>query len=107
MEIRDLLSKCIEKRASDLHLTEGEPPILRIDGKLCRTNLAVLQREELKKMIYSLMSNTQKALFEQNLELDFSLALPGMDRFRANLHIQKGSTEAAFRRVPLTVPSVE
>jgi twitching motility protein PilT len=107
MEIRDLLSKCIEKHASDLHLTEGEPPILRIDGKLCRTNLAVLQREELKKMIYSLMSNTQKALFEQNLELDFSLALPGMDRFRANLHIQKGSTEAAFRRVPLTVPSVE
>ena len=107
MEIRDLLLRCIEKNASDLHLTENEPPILRIDGKLCRTNLAVLQREELKKMIYSLMTNTQKAMFEQNLELDFSLALPGMDRFRVNLHIQKGSTEAAFRRVPLTVPRIE
>ena len=107
MEIRDLLLRCIEKNASDLHLTENEPPILRIDGKLCRTNLAVLQREELKKMIYSLMTNTQKAMFEQNLELDFSLALPGMDRFRVNLHIQKGSTEAAFRRVPLTVPPIE
>ncbi len=107
MEIRDLLLRCIEKNASDLHLTEKEPPILRIDGKLWRTNLAVLSREELKKIIYSVMTNTQKAMFEQNLELDFSLALPGMDRFRVNLHIQKGSTEAAFRRVPLTVPRIE
>jgi twitching motility protein PilT len=107
MEIRDLLLRCIEKNASDLHLTEKEPPILRIDGKLWRTNLTVLSREELKKMIYSVMTNTQKAMFEQNLELDFSLALPGMDRFRVNLHIQKGSTEAAFRRVPLAVPRID
>jgi twitching motility protein PilT len=107
MEIRDLFLRCIEKNASDLHLTEKEPPILRIDGKLCRTNLAVLSREELKKIIYSVLTNTQKAMFEQNLELDFSLALPGMDRFRVNLHIQKGSTEAAFRRVPLAVPRIE
>jgi twitching motility protein PilT len=107
MEIRDLLLSCIEKKASDLHLTEKEPPILRIDGKLCRTNLPVLSREELKKMIYSVMTNTQKVMFERDLELDFSLALPGMDRFRVNLHIQKGSTEAAFRRVPLAIPRIE
>ncbi|MDD5156060.1 MAG: twitching motility protein PilT, partial [Candidatus Omnitrophica bacterium] len=82
MEIRDLFLKCIQARASDLHLTEGEPPVLRIDGKLCRTDLPLLSREELKKIIYSLMNNTQKVMFEQKLELDFSLALPGMDRFR-------------------------
>ena len=82
MEIRDLLLSCIEKCASDLHLTEKEPPILRIDGKLCRTDLPVLSREDLKKIIYSVMSNTQKEMFERDLELDFSLALPGMDRFR-------------------------
>jgi len=107
MEIRDLLLSCIEKKASDLHLTEKEPPILRIDGKLCRSGLAALSREELKKMIYSVMTNTQKVIFERDLELDFSLALPGMDRFRVNLHIQKGSTEAAFRRVPLAIPRIE
>ena len=107
MEIRDLLLSCIEKGASDLHLTEKEPPILRVDGKLCRTDFPVLLREDLKKMIYSVLSNIQKEMFERDLELDFSLALPGMDRFRVNVHIQKGSVEAAFRRVPLEIPSLE
>ncbi|MEW6100903.1 MAG: type IV pilus twitching motility protein PilT [Candidatus Omnitrophota bacterium] len=106
MEIRDLLLLCIEKKASDLHITEKEPPILRVDGKLHRTNLAVLDRIEIKKMVYAVLTNTQKEKFEQGLELDFSLALPSMDRFRVNLHVQKGSVEGAFRRVPLEVPSI-
>ena len=107
MEIRELLILCIEKKASDLHLTDGEPPILRIDGKLMRTALARLKSEELKKMIYGVLTNTQKEIFERDLELDFSIALPGLDRFRVNVHMQKGSVEAAFRRVPLTIPSFE
>ncbi len=107
MEIRDLLLSCIEKKASDLHLTEKEPPILRIDGKLMRTNLTDLNRDDLKRMIYSVLTNTQKEMFERDLELDFSLALPGLDRFRVNVHMQKGSVEAAFRRVPLVVPRLE
>jgi len=107
MEIHDLLVLCIEKKASDLHLTEKEPPILRIDGRLVRTNLPALKSEVLKKMLYGFLTDLQKEKFEKNLELDLSLALPGLDRFRVNIHIQKGSVEGAFRRVPLEVPEPE
>ena len=107
MEIRDLLLLSIEKKASDLHLTEKEPPILRLDGKLNRTNYSALTKEDLKKMIYSILSNTQKEILEKDLELDFSVALPGLDRFRVNVHMQRGVVEAAFRRVPLKIPSIE
>ena len=107
MEIRELLLLCIEKKASDLHLTEGEPPILRIDGRLHRQVLAPLNRQDLKRIIYSVLTNPQKEMFEKNLELDFSLALPLLDRFRVNMHLQRGSAEAAFRRVPLEIPRIE
>ncbi len=107
MEIRDLLLMCIEKSASDLHITEKEPPILRIDGRLVRTELEKLDRQEMKKMLYGILSNAQKEIFERELELDFSLALPDLDRFRVNIHTQKGNVEAAFRRIPLEIPSVE
>jgi len=107
MEIRDLLSLCIERKASDLHITTKEPPILRVDGKLFRTDLQVLNKQDLKRMVYAVLTDPQKEQFERELELDFSLALPGMDRFRVNVHIQRGSAEAAFRRVPLEIPGIE
>lgn len=107
MEIRDLLLMCIEKNASDLHVTENEPPILRIDGRLIRMSLEVLNKPDLKKMIYGILSNSQKEVFERELELDFSLALPGLDRFRINIHLQRGTVEGAFRRIPIEIPTVE
>lgn len=107
MDLRDLLMLCIQKKASDLHLTENTPPVLRIDGKLSLVKAPPLTRDDTKKMIYSFLSDEQKAMFENNLELDSSLALPGMDRFRVNIHIQRGSVEAAFRRIPLVVPGME
>ena len=107
MELRDLLLLAIQKKASDLHLTYDTPPILRIDGKLLLTNKDPLSRDELKKIIYSILSDTQKEKFEQDRELDFSLALSGMDRFRVNVHIQRGAVEAAFRRIPLFIPNME
>jgi len=107
MEIRDLLLMCIEKNASDLHLTEKESPILRVDGRLQRTNLEILYKQDLKKMLYSILSNSQKEVFERELDLDFSLALPGLDRFRVNIHLQKGNVEGAFRRIPIEIPTVE
>lgn len=106
MEIRDLLLMCIEKKASDLHITENEPPILRVDGRLIRTALEKLDKAGLKKMIYTVLSNSQKEIFERELELDFSLALPDLDRFRVNVHLQKGSVEAAFRRIPIQIPTI-
>lgn len=107
MEIRDLLLLSIKHGASDLHLTENEPPILRLNGNLLRTKAGVIKKEDLKRMIYSVLTNYQKELFEKDLELDFSLALPELDRFRVNVHIQKGCVEAAFRRIPLQIPTIE
>ncbi|MDP3142818.1 MAG: type IV pilus twitching motility protein PilT [Candidatus Omnitrophota bacterium] len=107
MDLRDLLLLCIQKKASDLHLTENTPPVLRIDGKLQLVKAPPLTRDDTKKMIYSFLSDAQKEMFEKNLELDLSLALPGLDRFRVNVHIQKGSVEAAFRRIPLFIPAIE
>lgn len=107
MEIREMLAICIEKGASDLHITQNEPPILRIDGKLLRTKFPIVDTQEIKKIIYGILSDQQKEVFEKDLELDFSLALPGIDRFRVNIHRQQGSVEAAFRRVPLAIPSLD
>jgi len=107
MEIKDLLLTCIEKKASDLHITANEPPILRIDSRLHRLNLDTLSKEDTKKMIYGVLTDPQKEKFEEAMELDFSLSLPKMDRFRVNVHIQRGSVEAAFRRVPLQIPVME
>ncbi len=107
MEIQELLSLSIEKGASDLHLTDGEPPLLRVDGALRRTDKPPLDRDELKRLIYSVLTDMQKAEFEKELELDFSLALPNLDRFRVNVHMQKGSVEAALRRVPIEIPALD
>ena len=107
MEIRELLLLCMEKKASDLHITANEPPILRIDGKLYRTEHRKLSSEDTKKMIYGVLTDPQKEKFERNQELDFSLSFPSMDRFRVNVHIQRGVVEAAFRRVPLEIPNFE
>ena len=107
MEIKDLLFLCVDQGASDLHITEAEPPILRIDGKLRRTGFDVLTSADTKRMIYGVLTNPQKEMFEKNLELDFSLSLPNLDRYRVNVHMQRGSVEAAFRRVPLVIPSLE
>ncbi len=107
MELKELLVLTIQKKASDLHLTENAPPILRIDGRLTLTELPKLTREDTKKLIYSALSNDQKEIFEKNWELDLSVAMEGLDRFRVNVHIQRGSVEAAFRRIPLEIPKIE
>ena len=105
--LRELLLLTIQENASDLHLTEKCPPIFRIDGRLVPLKDEALSRDQIQEMIYSVLSDDQKAKFEEEKELDFSLALTGMDRFRVNVHIQRGSVEAAFRRISLFIPSME
>ncbi len=107
MDIKELLKACVQRKASDLHLTEHSSPILRIDGKLVFLEQKPLAKEELKKAIYGLLTDNQKEKFERDHELDFSLALEGMERFRVNVHIQRGSVEAAFRRIPQDIPRLE
>ena len=105
--LRELLLMTIQEGASDLHLTEKSPPIFRIDGRLIPVKDEVLGREQIQEMIYGVISESQRKKFEAEKELDFSLALNGMDRFRVNVHIQRGSVEAAFRRISLFIPSME
>ena len=107
MDLRELLNLTVEIKASDLHLTENSPPILRVDGKLTLTDHKPLTKEILKKSIYGILTDSQKEKFEKEKELDFSLALEGMERFRVNVHVQRGSVEAAFRRIPLYIPDYE
>jgi twitching motility protein PilT len=108
VDLRELLRVSIDRKASDLHITDQSPPVIRIDGKLVfLLEYDPFSRDELKKCIYSILNDRQKEKFERDLELDFSLALDGMERFRVNIHVQRGSVEAAFRRIPLFVPSIE
>ena len=107
MDLKELLLLTVSQKASDLHLTENSPPVLRIDGVLVFIDKPPLSREMLKKMIYSVLTEAQVKKFEEEKELDFSLALTGMDRFRVNVHIQRGSVEAAFRRISLYIPSMD
>ncbi|NQT28898.1 MAG: type IV pili twitching motility protein PilT, partial [Candidatus Omnitrophica bacterium] len=100
VSITTLLKLTEEKGASDLHITVGNPPIVRIDGQLVMTDMPVLDSEATRNLVYSMLNDEQKSIFEKDKELDFSFALKDMDRFRVNVHIQKGNTEAALRRVP-------
>lgn len=108
LDLREVLKDSIEKQASDIHLTLGSPPVLRIDGQLIvLENYDSLTKEDLKKCIYGMLTDLQKEKFERDLELDFSFALEGMERYRVNIHLQRGSVEAAFRRIPVFIPSID
>jgi twitching motility protein PilT len=107
IDIKELLRYAVDKDASDLHFTEGLPPIVRIDGILQPTTFPVLSREESKRIIYTILNDNQKVRFETELELDFSLYIPGVSRFRVNVHMQRGSIEAAFRVIPSRIKTIE
>ncbi|MBD3246779.1 MAG: PilT/PilU family type 4a pilus ATPase [Candidatus Omnitrophica bacterium] len=107
VDITSLLKLTIEKKASDLHITVDRPPILRIDGNLFLPDLPVLGSQDTKTLIYSILNDEQKAMFERDKELDYSFALPDMDRFRINVHYQRGNIEAALRRIPKEIPSLD
>jgi twitching motility protein PilT len=107
VDIKDLLTYAVDKGASDLHFTEGLPPALRIDGILMPTSYPALSREDSKKIIYSILNDDQKVRFETELELDLSLFVPGVSRFRVNVHMQRGSIEAAFRVISSKIKTIE
>ncbi len=106
-DMRELFDFAFAHRASDIHLTEHTPPMLRIDGSLQPTSLAPLSRAETKRLVYSLLTDRQKAQFERELELDMSIDVNGRGRFRVNVHMQRGSVEAAFRLVPSRIYTLD
>lgn len=106
-DLRALCRLAVERRASDIHLTEHSPPILRIFGVLTPLPMPRLSREDTKRLIYGLLSDRQRAQFEQEQELDLSIDVPEVARFRVNVHLQRGSVEAAMRLVSSRIPTLE
>ncbi|PCJ56976.1 MAG: type IV pili twitching motility protein PilT [Candidatus Hydrogenedentota bacterium] len=105
MELKKLFELVDKEGASDLLLSAGAPPVLRVNGQLMRTKGDALTPEDSKKMIYSAMNAGQKKAFEERKELDFSLAVGRKHRFRVNVYYQKESVTAAFRPIPEEIPA--
>ncbi|MBU1035748.1 MAG: type IV pilus twitching motility protein PilT [bacterium] len=106
MDIRELLTITKERDASDLHLTVGIPPIIRINGKLKKLNLPELTLQDVHEMIYSIITDQQKSNFEQFHELDFSFELENGARFRTNIFRTRRGEAAAFRLIPEKIKSL-
>ena len=101
--MHQLLKVMIEKGASDLHLTAGTAPQLRIDGKLHPLSLPALSPEDTKQLCYSVLTDAQKHEFEENNELDLSFGISKLSRFRGNVFVQRGNIAAAFRAIPFEI----
>ncbi len=107
VSLRELLEMMVKMNASDLHLTVGTPPVVRIDGKLQRLNLDMMTSDNTKKLGYSMLNEKQKLKFEQNSELDFSFGIEQMSRFRCNMFMQRGNLAIAIRQIPYEIRSFE
>ena len=106
MDITTYLRICQEQGASDLHFFKDEPPVLRIDGKLRRLEAPPLGEEELAAMLLGLLTPVQHAAFVRESDVNVALSLPGLHRFRVNIHKERGAVEGAFRHLPGTIPSL-
>ena len=101
--MHQLLKAMIEKGASDLHITTGSPPHLRIDGKLCPLKTPPLTPQETKQLCYSVLTDAQKHRFEETNELDLSFSVQKLSRFRGNVFVQRGNVSGAFRAIPFKI----
>ena len=107
MNLYELLQLMIERGASDIHITTGSPPQLRIDGKLSPVNSPPLAASDTKQLCYSILTEAQKHRFEEENELDLSFGVKGISRFRANIFVQRGAVAAAIRVIPFQVRTFE
>ena len=96
-----------ERNASDLHLTVGSPPQLRVDGRLMRTDMEPLTAELTKKLAYSIMNEKQRKKFEETWEVDLSFGIENLSRFRCNVFVQRGNVAAAIRQIPYKIESFQ
>lgn len=107
MDTAELLAFSHKNKASDLHLSSGLPPMIRVDGDMKRINLPVLDAETVQKMIFDIMNDQQRKSYEENLEVDFSFEIPNIARFRVNAFNQDRGPAAVFRTIPSVVLSLE
>ena len=102
----ELLKTTLDMRGSDLHVTTGTPPQVRVDGKLQRLPMPDLSAPETKQLIYSVLTDAQKKRFEETLELDFSFGVRGLARFRCNVFSQRGAVAGVYRLIPERIPEI-
>ena len=107
MHVHDLLKAAFAKGASDLHITRGRPPALRIDGDVIDLPYAPLTAQDAERLVHQLLSPEQAEAFEQEKDMDFSYSLDGVGRFRVNVYRQRGCSAAALRTVHSQIPTFE
>ena len=107
MDISELLAFAVKNKASDLHLSSGLPPMIRVHGDIRRINLPALEHKDVHAMVYDIMNDGQRKFYEENLECDFSFAIPNLARFRVNAFVQQRGAGAVFRTIPSKVLSLE
>ncbi len=107
ISMHELLTTMYEKGASDLHLTTGIGPTIRIDGSLQQLSPEPLMPQDTKRLCYSILTEAQKQKFEEEWELDLSFGVKGLSRFRANIFMQRGAVAGAFRTIPFRVRTFE
>src|SRR5437879_5181172 len=106
ISLSELLHKLSELGGSDLHITTGTAPLVRVHGEIRPLDgYTPLTSSETKQLAYSVLTDAQKHRFEENLELDFSFGVKGLSRFRANIFNQRGAVSAAFRTIPWEIRS--
>jgi twitching motility protein PilT len=103
VNLHQLLRAMIEKGASDMHITTGAPPLLRIDGAIVPLKIPALSPVETKQLCYSVLTEEQKIQFEKTKELDLSFGVKNLSRFRANVFLQRGAVSGAFRSIPFKI----
>jgi twitching motility protein PilT len=104
--LRVALEEMVRRRASDLHLKVGRPPVLRVHGKLQETKLPALRPDDVRRVADQILSPTQREEFARNKEIDFAIGVQGLGRFRVNLFQQRGTLGFALRAIPMEIPSL-
>lgn len=107
MDVIELLGYVVKVGASDLHLSPGQPPIIRLHGDVRRLNQPALEHTDVHAMLYDIMNDAQRKLFEETLECDFSFEVPGLARFRVNALVEKRGAGAVMRTIPTRVKTLE
>ena len=107
LDIAELLSFSVKNKASDLHLSAGLPPMIRVDGDMRRINVPALEHRTVHSLVYDIMNDKQRRDYEEFLETDFSFEIPGVARFRVNAFNQKRGAAAVFRTIPTKVLTLE
>lgn len=107
MDITELLAFSVQHKASDLHLSTGSPPLIRVDGDVRKLNIPAFEAKDVNGLVYDIMNDRQRKEYEENLEVDFSFEVPNLARFRVNAFNQNRGPAAVFRTIPSKILSLD